>query len=487
MSLIIKKFGGTSVADIDNIKNVAAIIKEAIDRNERVVAVVSAMAGATNSLISKCSSVSNLATKSQLREYDASVSSGEIITASLLALQLDSIGVKARSLQGWQVPIKTDGNVSNALVQEIPTEKIEQMLAEGYTPVITGFQGVTPEHDVSTLGKGGSDTTAALLASALGASRCDIYTDVDGVYSADPNLIPDAKKIDEIDAHSMLRLSELGAKVLHKRAAHAAVQYGLNMRILSSFTKGKGTSIVKEVEIPIEGCKVLAVTGNRNILDITIELASEDFTNSESSVGSKYDSFMMALIDSELEYKSIHMTSSELQKRGDRSQSRKLCLRANLSDQQRFTALLAECKNQQLIANYEYNSDIATLSLIGYGINNVMRKTTQSTTQEGSTGSYSTEIGGSVGGGLEKSAIEAGSDTEVEGGVTEASSVTKVVRGAIGAEGAVRLQSRILQLLIASQIEVYSIEVTATDLTMTIGDFDLDRALKILHQEVICP
>ena len=176
MEIVIQKFGGTSVADLSKIRNVANIIKTETETGKQIVAIVSAMAGATNALITKCSKISKLDRQSHLREYDSALASGEIITSSLLALQLQSMGLQAKSLQGWQIPLKTDDTHSNSQIIDIDPKILKKMLKSGIIPVITGFQGITPSGDVSTLGKGGSDTSAALIAASLNAIRCDIYT-----------------------------------------------------------------------------------------------------------------------------------------------------------------------------------------------------------------------------------------------------------------------------------------------------------------------
>ena len=186
MALIVQKFGGTSVADTIRIQTIAKIILKEYEAGHKLVIVVSAMAGVTNSLIAKCSEVSQLNSYEQMQEYDAVVGSGEILTSGLVALELQRIGLKARSLQGWQIPILTDNVFANAQVDSINSDFIHDLLSEGIIPVITGFQGVTSKKQLTTLGKGGSDTTAALVAAAIGADRADIYTDVTGVFSADP-------------------------------------------------------------------------------------------------------------------------------------------------------------------------------------------------------------------------------------------------------------------------------------------------------------
>ena len=219
MNIIVQKFGGTSIGDISRIKHAAQIIKATRAQGCKLIAVVSAMAGVTNKLSAQCNDLSNLITAEALMEYDASVSSGEIITASMLALELQNIGVKAKSLQGWQIPIFTDQQHGNAQITEVVQDKIKALLQDDIVPVITGFQGISKTYNVTTLGRGGSDTSAAIIAAAVKAVRCDIYTDVLGIYTADPRIVHNAQKIDVIDPQELFELCSHGAKVLHPRAA----------------------------------------------------------------------------------------------------------------------------------------------------------------------------------------------------------------------------------------------------------------------------
>lgn len=379
--IIVKKFGGTSVAGIENIKNVAKHIAHAVNNGHNVIAVVSAMAGTTNSLISKCLSISKLSRTELLKEYDATISSGEIITASLLSLELIEMGFKSKSLQGWQIPILTDDNFSEALIKQIGSEKIMALLDQGVIPVITGFQGVTENKDITTLGKGGSDTTASLVAAAIGAARCDIYTDVDGVYSADPRIVKNAIRLDKLSLRQMLSLSYLGAKVLHPRAALACFRYNMPMRILSSF-RAPGDMISGSViyentskdlidyEDIMEDSKVKAITADKNILKIKIDfIRNDDQQDLSPAEGwqSKY-TCVRNLIDevnnAGLSFKSYSWNSDHDTKNAE------LSIIANLIDQNRYDALLLSLKNKDLINNYEFISNLATVSLVGYGINN---------------------------------------------------------------------------------------------------------------------
>ena len=241
------KFGGTSVADVNLIKSAAKKIKTEVDAGHNAIAIVSAMAGRTNSLIE---SVTSFSPFFDAREYDAVVASGEIETAGLLALALQQLGVPARSWQGWQVPVKTDSAHSVARVQSIDTTALTAKFAEGMkAAVIAGFQGITEEERVSTLGRGGSDTSAVAFAAAFRAKRCDIYTDVEGVYTADPRLVAKARKIERISYEEMLELASLGAKVLQTRSVELAMRFKVPLYVRSSFTAASGTIVCDEDEI----------------------------------------------------------------------------------------------------------------------------------------------------------------------------------------------------------------------------------------------
>ncbi len=251
MALIVAKFGGTSVADIDRIKIVADKIAREVALGHNIVVVVSAMAGVTNQLVEYCASASNTR---NTQEYDVVVSSGEQITAGLMAMVLQDTGIPARSFLGWQVPILTDESHSKSRIKEIGTNGIKQYLAKGQVVVVPGFQGITENNRISTLGRGGSDTTALAIAAALKADRCDIYTDVDGVYTTDPRIVPNARKIDRISYEEMLELASLGAKVLQSRSVEIAMKENVALQVLSSFEDHigsdlPGTLVTKEDEI----------------------------------------------------------------------------------------------------------------------------------------------------------------------------------------------------------------------------------------------
>ncbi|QDY69505.1 aspartate kinase [Qingshengfaniella alkalisoli] len=250
MPILVMKFGGTSVADLDRIRNAAEKVRREVERGYDVIVIVSAMSGKTNELVGWVEETSPLF---DAREYDAVVSSGENITAGLMSLTLQEMDVPARSWQGWQVPLKTTSAHSAARISEIPRDNIDQKFAEGMkVAVVAGFQGISPEGRITTLGRGGSDTTAVAFAAAFNAERCDIYTDVDGVYTTDPRITDKARKLDKIAFEEMLELASLGAKVLQTRSVELAMRYKVRLRVLSSFEdsdENSGTLVCDEDEI----------------------------------------------------------------------------------------------------------------------------------------------------------------------------------------------------------------------------------------------
>lgn len=246
MSRIVMKFGGTSVADLDRIRNVAQRVKKEYDLGNQVAVLVSAMAGTTDQL-SKW--VEELSPMHDAREYATVVSAGEQITSGLLAIALQDIGVPARSWLGWQIPLKTNNLHSAARIEEIETDEILKRMENDTVCVVAGFQGISADNRITTLGRGGSDTSAVALAAALNAERCDIYTDVDGVYTTDPRIVPRAQKLDKITYEEMLEMASLGAKVLQTRSVALAMSHKVRVQVLSSFTDKPGTLVVDEDEI----------------------------------------------------------------------------------------------------------------------------------------------------------------------------------------------------------------------------------------------
>jgi len=272
MARIVMKFGGTSVADLDRIKNVAARVKREVDAGNEVAVVVSAMSGVTNQLVKYCTDLSPL---HDAREYDAVVATGEQVTSGLTAIALQNLGVDARSWSGWQIPLKTDGAHGKARIDSIDGAALIARMQSGQVPVVAGFQGIGPDNRVTTLGRGGSDTSAVALAAALQADRCDIYTDVDGVYTTDPRIVPKARKLAKIAYEEMLELASVGAKVLQTRSVELAMKQRVRVQVLSSFEGNglgsdlPGTMVVDEDEI-VEQAIVSGIAYSRDEAKITV-------------------------------------------------------------------------------------------------------------------------------------------------------------------------------------------------------------------------
>jgi aspartate kinase len=243
MARIVQKFGGTSVGTVERIKIVAEKVKATVEQGHQVAVVVSAMAGTTNQLVAWTKECGIL---HDAREYDTVVAAGEQITVGLLAIALQNIGIDARSWLGWQVPIYSDDTHGSARIERIETENLIARLEQGQVAVVAGFQGVGPNQRISTLGRGGSDTSAVALAAALDADRCDIFTDVDGVYTCDPRVVPKARKLDVITFEEMLELASGGAKVLQTRSVAMAMRHGVKLQVLSSFEDLPGTMVIEE-------------------------------------------------------------------------------------------------------------------------------------------------------------------------------------------------------------------------------------------------
>ncbi|WP_127114137.1 aspartate kinase [Shimia sediminis] len=270
MPVLVMKFGGTSVANLDRIKRAAKRVGVEVAKGYDVIVIVSAMSGKTNELVGWVNETSPLF---DAREYDAVVSSGENVTAGLMALTLQEMDVPARSWQGWQVPVMTTSAHSSARIEDIPPENIMAKFGEGMrVAVVAGFQGISPEGRITTLGRGGSDTTAVAFAAAFGAERCDIYTDVDGVYTTDPRICSKARKLEKIAFEEMLELASLGAKVLQTRSVELAMRYKVKLRVLSSFeeqTDEAGTLVCDEEEI-MESNVVAGVAYSRDEAKMTL-------------------------------------------------------------------------------------------------------------------------------------------------------------------------------------------------------------------------
>ncbi|MEX0582932.1 MAG: aspartate kinase [Sneathiella sp.] len=271
MARLVMKFGGTSVGTVERIKNVALKVKREIDAGHEVAVVVSAMSGDTNRLVDLVSDISNM---HDAREYDVVVSSGEQVTVGLLSLALQGLGISARSWLGWQVPVKTNAVHGAARIESIDCAEIIKRFADQQVAVCAGFQGIGSDDRITTLGRGGSDTSAVALAAALKADRCDIYTDVDGIYTADPRIATKAAKLDKITYEEMLELASLGAKVLQTRSVEMAMKHRVKLQVLSSFEDLPGTLVVDEEDI-VEQQVVSGVTYTRDEAKVTLQQVAD--------------------------------------------------------------------------------------------------------------------------------------------------------------------------------------------------------------------
>ena len=266
MARIVMKFGGTSVANLERIRAVAQRVKREADAGHEVAVVVSAMAGVTDQLVAW---TNEAATLPDPREYDSVVATGEQVTSGLTALALQELGLKARSWLGWQVPVETDSSHGRARIKGVPLDALRRGMAAGEIGVVAGFQGVGPDNRVTTLGRGGSDTSAVALAAALEAERCDIFTDVDGVYTCDPRIVAKARKLDKITYEEMLEFASQGAKVLQTRSVEVAMNHRVRVQVLSSFQDAPGTLVVDEDEI-VEHQVVSGIAYSRDDAKVTL-------------------------------------------------------------------------------------------------------------------------------------------------------------------------------------------------------------------------
>ncbi len=267
MSKIVMKFGGTSVANIDRIRHVATLVKREVDRGNQVAVTVSAMAGETNKLVAWTRELSPM---HDAREYDVVVASGEQVSAGLMAIALQAIGITARSWMGWQIPVRTSSVHSAARIESIDPDDLNRRLANGETAVVAGFQGITSDNRVTTIGRGGGDTSAVAVAAALKADRCDIYTDVDGVYTTDPRIVPKARRMEKISYEEMLELASLGAKVLQTRSVEIAMLHRVPLRVLSTFDPESGGTLVCDEEDIVEKKPVTGIAYSRDEAKITL-------------------------------------------------------------------------------------------------------------------------------------------------------------------------------------------------------------------------
>jgi aspartate kinase len=350
MARLVKKFGGTSVADVERIKSVAQRVKRAVDEGDQVAVVVSAMAGVTNQLVQFATQISQL---HDAREYDVVVASGEQVTAGLLAMALQELGVPARSWLGWQIRFRTDEAHGKARISAVETDGLEERMASGEVPVIAGFQGVTTQNRITTLGRGGSDTTAVALAAALRADRCDIYTDVDGVYTTDPRIVAKARKLATITFEEMLEMASVGAKVLQTRAVELAMKYGVRMQVLSSFDDVPGTFVVGEEEV-LEHELVSGVTYSRDEAKITL-LHVADRPGVAAGI---FGPLAEANIN-------VDMIVQNISPQGDTTD---LTFTVSEADLERAVAVIRENREQVGYGDLKHDPNVVKVSVIGVGM-----------------------------------------------------------------------------------------------------------------------
>jgi aspartate kinase len=361
MSRLVMKFGGTSVADLDRIRNVARHVKREIDAGHQVAVVVSALAGATNQLVAWCREA---ATLHDAREYDAVVASGEQVSAGLLAIALQSMGVTARSWQGWQIPILTDNAHGGARIQDIDGSELVRRFAErGEVAVVTGFQGIHKETGrITTLGRGGSDTSAVAIAAAIAADRCDIYTDVDGVYTTDPRVVPRAQRLDRISFEEMLELASLGAKVLQVRSVELGMVHNVRIFVRSSFDRPEdidphgtppGTLICNEEEI-VEQHVVTGIAFSKDEAQISIRRVADR----PGVAAAIFGPLAEANINVDM---IVQIISSD-------GATTDLTFTVPAADFDRANAVLAESKGPIGYERLDGASDIAKISVIGIGM-----------------------------------------------------------------------------------------------------------------------
>ena len=349
MSLIVQKFGGTSVADADRIRNVARIITETYRKGHSVVAVLSAQGDTTDDLIEKAQEINPSASK---REMDMLLATGEQISISLCAMAIERMGYQAVSLTGWQAGMLTDSSYSSARIKRIRTERIQKELDKKKIVLVAGFQGINKYDDITTLGRGGSDTSAVALAAALHADLCQIYTDVDGVYTADPRHVTGARKLDEITFDEMLELASLGAQVLHNRSVEMAKRYNVNMEVLSSFSGKPGTK-VKEVVKTMEKIHISGVAKDKNVARLAL-------------VGLADQPGIAFKIFSLLAKKDINVDII-LQSIG-RDESKDISFTVARDDAQTAKAILEELKESIGFKSIQVDDHVAKVSIVGAGM-----------------------------------------------------------------------------------------------------------------------
>ena len=346
--IIVQKFGGTSVGSVERIDAVADIIKKASQLN-RIVVVVSAMDGETNKLVNLAKNFSENPDK---REFDALVATGETVSSALLAMALHSKGLKAKSYSATQISMRTTDSFSKAKILDVDAKKILEVLEEDTIPIITGFQGITATGDITTLGRGGSDTTAVAIAAQVKAERCDIYTDVDGIYTTDPKIVPNAKKLDSITMEEMLELAGQGAKVMQTRAVEFANKYEVPVRVLSSFNDGKGT-LISLKEDTMENALVSGIASQKNQVKFTLHGVGDIPGTAFKILG--------PISDADVEVDVIVQNVSVDGKTD-------FTFTVSSEDQETVNRVIQEMKGDVEYRELLVNSDIAKVSIVGVGM-----------------------------------------------------------------------------------------------------------------------
>ena len=349
MARIVMKFGGTSVADLDRIRAAAARVKREVDAGHQVAVVVSAMSGVTNQLVGWCQALSPL---HDAREYDSVVATGEQVTSGLMAIALHTMGVDSRSWSGWQVALHTDGAHGRARITSVEGGNLLSAMAGGAVPVVAGFQGIGPAGRVTTLGRGGSDTSAVALAAALKADRCDIYTDVDGVYTTDPRIASRARKLDKIAYEEMLELASVGAKVLQTRSVELAMKERVRVQVLSSFEDKPGTLVVDEDEI-VESAMVSGIAYSRDEAKITLRRVPDR----PGMAAAIFGPLSAANVNVDMIVQNISADGTT-----------DMTFTVGRADLPRAQAILAEAKDATGAGTVLTDSDVAKISVVGVGM-----------------------------------------------------------------------------------------------------------------------
>jgi len=351
MAKIVMKFGGTSVADLDRIRHVATLVKREVGKGSQVAVTVSAMAGETNKLVGW---VRDLSPMYDAREYDVVVAAGEQVSSGLLAIALQNLGINARSWLGWQIPVRTSAMHASARIENIENKLLDERLARGEVAVVAGFQGIAPDNRVTTIGRGGGDTSAVAVAAALKADRCDIYTDVDGVYTTDPRIVPKARRLEKIAYEEMLEMASLGAKVLQTRSVEIAMLHRVPVRVLSTFDPDKGGTLLCDEEDIVEKKPVSGIAYSRDEAKITLHRIDD-----QPGVAAK---IFGPLADAGV---NVDMIVQNVSPDGKKTDLTFTCSRTELQ-----RALDAIEKARDIIAYRDITSaaDVAKVSIIGIGM-----------------------------------------------------------------------------------------------------------------------